>query len=79
MKLRVRCTLYVEVELPPDRDPVFWIEENSCPGTGPVGAEVEAELQYGEVNSVCWSCNLQGRNEIVEVNGLPVRPAEPRA
>lgn len=64
MKVRVKCTVFVEVELPDGTDAEFAIEENSCPGTGPAGAAIDAAMEHGRKAGVCWACNLQGKNEI---------------
>jgi len=67
----VKCTLFVEVEVP-DADehgcggPEFSIEENSCPGTGAVGAALRKAMDEADEGSHCWACNLRGKNEIVE-------------
>lgn len=72
MKLLVKCTLFVTVEIDDDSDPQFMIEENSCPGTGSVGAAIDAAMEHAKEKSVCWSCNLRGKNQIVEIDGKPV-------
>jgi len=71
MKLKVKCTLEVEIELPDDTGDhmFFMIEENSCPGTGVVGAAIDLAIEHAESNGVCWACNLRGKNKIIEVNG----------
>lgn len=73
MKLRVRCTFYVDVEVPddPDYDPVFDLEENNCPHTGRVGAALDEVMRRCEAASTCWACTLGGKCEIV-----PGGPAE---
>ena len=47
--------------------PYYHIEENHCPGTGVVGAKFDEVYEHGKENSVCWACNLQGENEIIEI------------
>lgn len=69
MKLLVKCTLIVPVEVPddPDYNVHFDIEENHCPGTGFVGAEIDKIMSDADKKSICWACNLQGKNEILEM------------
>ncbi len=68
MNVRVKCTLFVDIELSDGCDAEFAIEENSCPGTGPVGAAINAAIKHGEANGVCWACNLHGKNEIESIS-----------
>lgn len=79
MKLKVQCTLEIEIDWKDEwYDPFFTIEENGCPGTGSVGAAFdelyeECEKQFREQGSgPCWACNLGGENKIIEVDGAPV-------
>jgi hypothetical protein len=69
MKLLIKVTLYVEVEVNednhPDYDAEFDIEENHCPGTGVVGAAIEAAIAKADADKMCWGCRLNGKNEIV--------------
>jgi hypothetical protein len=67
MKIKVRCTLIVEIEAPddPEYDAEWDIEENHCPGTGLVGSAIDAVMGEAEDKRVCWACNLQGKNEII--------------
>lgn len=68
MKVRVRCSFVVEIDLPDDmtQDEIrFAIEENGCPGTGVVGAAVDSAMEHGDEARVCWACNLQGKNEVL--------------
>jgi len=67
VKVRVRCTYLVEVELPDDADVKFIIEENGCPGTGAVGLALEETMKECDAASQCWACALGGKNEILEV------------
>ncbi len=71
-KVKVQCTLVVEVEVPDDADPHFIFEDNGCPGTGVVGAAIDAAILAGDTNSLCWACNLHGENKILEIDGVPV-------
>lgn len=67
MKFLVRCSYEIEVELPDDcHDPQFVIEENSCPGTGAVGAALYSIMDRDQEKGVCWACNLKGENKIVK-------------
>ena len=68
IKIKVRCILEVVVELPEGEtieSMQYRIEENGCPGTGIVGAAIDNAYEHGKENSVCWACNLSGRNEII--------------
>jgi hypothetical protein len=58
--------------MPDDADPEFRIEENSSPGTGPVGAALEAAIEEANAVHICWACP-SGTNQIIAVNGSPVR------
>ena len=69
-KYRVRCTVYVDVDLPEGSDAKFIIEENGCPGTGAVGAAIDAAMAQGEKDHVCWGCTLEGENEIVDSDAV---------
>ncbi len=72
MKLRVKCTWLVDVDVPDDTSPDdarFDIEENHCPGTGRVGAALDDAMRDAHARGVCWACNGGGTNEIV--SGLP--------
>ncbi len=77
MTIKVKCSYVIEVELPPDfaadlAELRFRIEENGCPGTGVVGAEFDYQYEKAQHMAVCWACNLQGENKIVEINGKGV-------
>ena len=66
MKVRVLCSFEIEVELDDDCwDPEFVIEENCCPGTGPVGAALYRAMDRDDEKGVCWACNLKGSNKII--------------
>lgn len=66
MKVRVKCTFFVDVDIDGDTDLIkFMIEENSCPGTGAVGVALDRAIEYANANGVCWACNLNGENEII--------------
>lgn len=73
--LLVECKLMVEVEVDFDNPDVieFSIEENSCPGTGIVGAKIDEVMEKAAKGRVCWACNLRGQNRIVSINGQPLR------
>jgi len=66
--VKVRCTFVIEVEVPDDPEfPVqFYIEENSCPGTGAVWAALRQHMEKHEEAGTCWACALGGENKIVE-------------
>lgn len=67
VKINVKVTLIVPIEIPDyaDYDASFDIEENHCPGTGIVGAAIDKVIEEAEQKSVCWACNLQGKNKIL--------------
>ena len=67
MKIKVRCTYFIEVEVPddPDYDAHFDIAVNHCPGTGRVGAAFDDNYERADLLGVCWACALGGKNEIV--------------
>lgn len=72
VKLKVQCTfiLPIEMEVPDDyteHDVHFRIEENSCPATGPVGAKLEELVEQINKDGICWACNHEGKNEIIEI------------
>lgn len=69
MKVYVKCTFIIPVEVSDDWTPEdihFQIEENSCPGTGLVGAALTEIIETNEQQSTCWACNHGGKNELVE-------------
>jgi len=81
VKIKVRCTVIVEVELTAEEcggvDPAWVIEENGCPGTGIVGSAIDAAIAENDAAGFCWACNLHGKNEVIEIDGRPVeRKAE---
>jgi hypothetical protein len=68
-KVRVKVAFFVNVEFPDHMtaDEIkFVVEENGCPGTGSVGAEIERLIAEGEETSTCWACAAKGKNKIVE-------------
>lgn len=66
MKVLVKCTFTIEVEVPDNHhDPKFAIEENGCPGTGLVGVAFAKHLEAHESKMTCWACALQAKCEIV--------------
>lgn len=75
MKVKVKCTWTVEVEVPddPEYDARFDLVENHCPGTGLVGAALDKAMREARAASVCWACNGDGKCEIVA--GLPAEPS----
>lgn len=74
MRVKVRCVLEVEIEVNEEAcdTTVFRIEENGCPGTGPVGAAIMQEIERSEGASVCWACNMGGTNKVIEIDGEPI-------
>lgn len=67
--VRVRCTFELDVKVPSDWDDDqirFDIEENHCPGTGIVGAALDALIADADRTKTCWACP-RGKNEIVMV------------
>jgi len=68
MKIKVRCSYTIEVEVPDDADydAQFDIEENHCPGTGIVGAALDAHRAQCDSRGVCWACALGGTSEITK-------------
>jgi hypothetical protein len=72
-KLRVQCTVFVDIEIEdPEADLFFLIEDNGCPGTGSVGAAIYDALEKGDEAGTCWACGLQGENKIIAIDGQPV-------
>jgi hypothetical protein len=72
MKILVKCTLEVEVEVADNLyneefTPEFDIEENHCPGTGIVGSKIEEVMESCRKKSTCWACCFNGKNEILEI------------
>jgi len=60
----------VTIQVPDDMDDHmihFMIEDNGCPGTGPVGAEIERLIAEHGVNHTCWACASQGENTILSI------------
>lgn len=64
----VRCTVDVPVQVPDNEeyDVNFDIEENHCPGTGLVGAAIDALIKKHDEESTCWACSLNGSNTIID-------------
>jgi uncharacterized protein len=76
----VRCTYVIPVEVPADMDDEalrFHIETNGCPGTGFVGAALDAHLEKQEEESMCWVCTLNGQNQIVTPSPQEVATSAP--
>lgn len=74
--VKIELALPVVIGSDPEYDAKFDIEENHCPGTGRVGAALDAIRDDFDKNSVCWACALGGENEIlaivdVDENDLP--------
>lgn len=77
MIVRIRCTFEIDVEIPESarHNLEFIIEDNGCPGTGSVGAAVEAMIAHHESQSTCWACACRGENKILAIGGIPVESA----
>lgn len=56
MRILVKCVLFVEVEIPDDRDPEFVLVENGCPGTGVVFPALRALIEEQEESDTCVMC-----------------------
>lgn len=71
MKVLVKCTLMVPVEVPDhwkeDNHYLFAIEDNGCPGTSFVGTAIQDMITHCDDKNICWACNFQGENEVVEI------------
>ena len=72
MKIKVQCTLEVDIEVPDywddeDGKLEFMIEDNTCPGTGLVGTAIETAFEHGNETSICWACALKGKNKILSI------------
>lgn len=65
----VKCTLEVPVEVPDTEEyagiETFDIEENHCPGTGLVGAAIDALIKKHDAQGTCWACAVKGECEIL--------------
>jgi hypothetical protein len=71
-KAKVRCTLILDVvvEASDAEHAQYLIEDYDCPGTGAVGAELERVMRETPLN-ICWACNLQGENKLLELEPIP--------
>jgi hypothetical protein len=69
--LIVECTFTIEVpwheKWGDDAAARFRIEENSCPGTGPVDGALSELLEVSEKNSICWACTVGGENKLIAI------------
>jgi hypothetical protein len=71
VKVVVRCEFEVTVEVDESQtldEVTFMIEENSCPGTGIVGAAVDAAMKAAQESGTCWACGLRAKNTITRVD-----------
>lgn len=66
-RVRVQCTFEVIVEMPDDANVHFVIEDNGCPGTGAVGAELDRLIVEHDAANTCWACACKGENRVLEV------------
>ena len=73
MRVLVRCSYEIEVELDEKENPFFVIEENGCPGTGRVGSALTKHMEDCGARYICWSCSLNGKNEIISIDGVEVK------
>lgn len=62
----VRCSYELIVSVPDDVDPIFAIEENSCPGTGATLIALRELQRQHEERSTCWACAANGENAIIK-------------
>lgn len=67
-KVKVLCSVIVEVELTEEQyaHRHFIIEDNGCPGTGIVGAELIKVIEESDEYGFCWVCKLSGQNRIIQ-------------
>lgn len=66
MRVKVRCSFGIEVEVPENVDPILYIEENGCPGTGRMGGELERLMELHSTQGTCWACASNGECKIIE-------------
>jgi hypothetical protein len=71
VKVKILCSYTLEVEIPDDVNPWFYIEDNGCPGTGAVGLKLGQVVDEHDQNSTCWACACDGENKILEIHGGP--------
>jgi hypothetical protein len=64
-KYLVRCSYELEVTIPDDSDPSWQLEENACPATGAIGAQLEAEMDDADERGVCWACGKNAKTEVI--------------
>lgn len=67
--IKVECRFEVNVYVPDhwtEEFTKFMIEEHGCPGTGAVGAVVDAQMARAERQGYCWACALKGENKILK-------------
>jgi hypothetical protein len=70
MIVYVKCTFTIPVELPDnysDEEVHFLIEEDCCPGTGPVWSALRDLIEKSEEEHFCWACINEGENKVVEI------------
>lgn len=74
LKRRVRVTFEIDVNLPSimsEEQLKFMVEENSCPGTGFVGAALDKWMDDHSARGVCWGCSANGKNELLPLTDGP--------
>ncbi len=67
--IRVRVSFEMDLELTDEEYEMrhTLIEENGCPGTGMVGAKLEAMIEDANERHVCWACGpANGENKIIK-------------
>jgi len=70
-KVRVRVTFDIDVEVQEGDHTLFMIEENSCPGTGVVGAAIEKAIMEAEEGNYCWACKMPFcQLDVIDMEGL---------
>lgn len=67
-KVKVLCSFIVEVEMSEEdyKRRHFILEDNGCPGTGIVGAELDRVIEESDDKEICWACLLSGQNRIIQ-------------
>lgn len=71
MKVKVMCSYTITVDIPESmrNNLHFYIEDNHCPGTVEMGAEIERIMREQKAKSCCWACAVGGECKILEIDG----------
>lgn len=83
-KVRVQCTYEIVIEVDAamtEEEVKFYVEENGCPGTGSMGAEIDRVMAAAEERGFCWACNVGGECKVLsepQVIDIPANPAKSR-